>query len=391
MKTIKDYELKNKKVIIRCDFNVPIVHGEISDDTRIIASLETINYAINNNAKVILMSHLGKVKTEEDKKNNSLYKVYLKLKELLPTNVYFCEETRGSKLDSMVNNLKEKEVLLIENTRYEDVIGKKESTCDMELSSYWASLGDIFINDAYGTLHRAHASNVGISKLLPNGIGFLVMNEVNKIDNFLNDNSKDFVVIMGGKKVNDKIKVIDNLIKKCDKLLIGGAMSNTFLYVIGIKVNMEYVDNDSIDYVKSLLSSYRDKIILPVDFAVSSSLENPNCYNKSVNSLTDNDIGYDIGKHTIMLFLDNLKNASRVLMNGPVGVFENKLYQNGTKSIFEYLKEHNIKTLIGGGDSASAVNNLGYEGVFYHVSTGGGATLEYLEGNGLPGLEVINK
>ena len=154
---------------------------------------------------------------------------------------------------------------------------------------------------------------------------------------------------------------------------------------------MEYVDNDSIDYVKSLLSSYRDKIILPVDFAVSSSLENPNCYNKSVNSLTDNDIGYDIGKHTIMLFLDNLKNASRVLMNGPVGVFENKLYQNGTKSIFEYLKEHNIKTLIGGGDSASAVNNLGYEGVFYHVSTGGGATLEYLEGNGLPGLEVINK
>ena len=391
MKTIKDYELINKKVIIRCDFNVPIVNGEICVVTRIIASLETINYAINNNAKVILMSHLGKVKTEEDKKNNSLYKVYLKLKELLPTNVYFCEETRGSKLDSMVNNLKEKEVLLIENTRYEDVIGKKESTCDMELSSYWASLGDIFINDAYGTLHRAHASNVGISKLLPNGIGFLVMNEVNKIDNFLNDNSKDFVVIMGGKKVSDKIKVIDNLIKKCDKLLIGGAMSNTFLYVIGIKVNMEYVDNDSIDYVKSLLSSYRDKIILPVDFAVSSSLENPNCYNKSVNSLTDNDIGYDIGKHTIMLFLDNLKNASRVLMNGPVGVFENKLYQNGTKSIFEYLKEHNIKTLIGGGDSASAVNNLGYEGVFYHVSTGGGATLEYLEGNGLPGLEVINK
>mgnify|MGYP004642301727 FL=1 len=233
MKTIKDYDLNGKRVIIRCDFNVPMKDNTITDDTRILASLKTINYAIDNNAKIILLSHLGKVKSEEDKKNNSLYSVYLKLKELLKTNVYFCEETHGDKLTNMVNNLKDREVLLVQNTRYEDIDSKKESSCDLKLSKYWASLGDIFINDAYGTLHRNHASNVGIGKILPNGIGFLVEEEVNKIDSFLEDTSRPFIVIMGGKKVSDKIKVIDNLIKKCDKLLIGGAMSFTFLHVLG--------------------------------------------------------------------------------------------------------------------------------------------------------------
>lgn len=391
MKTIKDYDLNSKKVIIRCDFNVPMKDNTITDDTRILASLKTINYAIDNNAKIILLSHLGKVKSEEDKKNNSLYSVYLKLKELLKTNVYFCEETHGDKLTNMVNNLKDREVLLVQNTRYEDIDSKKESSCDLELSKYWASLGDIFINDAYGTLHRSHASNVGIGKILPNGIGFLVEEEVNKIDSFLEDTSRPFIVIMGGKKVSDKIKVIDNLIKKCDKLLIGGAMSFTFLHVLGYNVNMEYVDNDSISYVKGLLDRYKDKIVLPIDFMVSSSLEDVNSVNKSLDELEVTDNGYDIGNESIKLFKDNLNGCARVLINGPVGVFENKLYEKGTKEIYQYLKDNNIKVLIGGGDSAASVNKLGFANTFYHVSTGGGATLEYLEGNGLPGLDVINK
>ena len=391
MKTIKDYEVSGKKVIIRCDLNVPMKDGIITDDTRILASLKSINYLIDNNAKVIILSHLGKVKTEEDKLKNSLYSVYLKLKELLNTNVYFSDVTCGEELTKMVNNLKEKEVLLVENTRYEDICDKKESSCDLELSKYWASLGDIFINDAYGTLHRAHASNVGISKLLSNGIGFLIEEEVNKIDNFLNDNTSPFVVIMGGKKVSDKIKVIDNLITKCDKLLVGGAMSFTFLYSLGYNVNTEYVDMESIDYCKKLLVEYKDKIVLPVDFKVSDSLENLSYSVKKIDEMENNDNGYDIGSDTISLFKDVLSNAKRVLINGPVGVFENKLYESGTKEIYQCLVDNKIKVLIGGGDSASSVNNLGFSNMFYHVSTGGGATLEYLEGNGLPGLDVINK
>jgi len=390
MKTIRDYEYKGKKAIIRCDLNVPMSNGEITDDTRIMASLKSINYLIDNNAKVVILSHLGKIKTSEDKEKNSLYKVYLKLKELLNTNVYFSNDTRSDKLTEMVNNLNEKEVLLVENTRYEDLDGKKESSCDLELSKYWSSLGDIFINDAYGTLHRAHASNVGVGKLLDNGIGFLVEEEVNKIDEFLDDDTHPFVVVMGGKKIVDKIKVIDNLIKKCDKLLVGGAMSFTFLHVLGYNVNSEFVDFDSIDYCKNLLSNYKDKIVLPADFNVSTSLDSEVNCNKDISDILDNECGYDIGSKTIELFRDNLKDAKRVLINGPVGVFECEKYAIGTLEIYKCLVENNIKTLIGGGDSASSVNNLGFSGKFYHVSTGGGATLEYLEGKGLPGLDVIN-
>ena len=391
MKSILDYDLKDKRVIIRCDFNVPMKDGKITDDTRIIASLKTINYAINNGAKVILMSHLGKIKTPEDLKNNSLKPVYERLKELLNTNVYFSPDTFSDELTNQVNNLKSGEVLLMENTRYEDLEGKKESTCNEELSKYWASLGDIFINDAYGALHRAHASNVGIAKLLPNGIGFLVIEELSKIDTFLEEPTYPFVVVMGGKKVKDKIKVIDNLITKCDRLLIGGAMSFTFLYTKGYHVNKKYLEEDYVTYCKNLLNKYNKKIVLPKDFAVSTSLEDTTSQNKLLEDIKENEYGYDIGSSSIELFVNNLKDAKRVLINGPMGVFENPMYQKGTYEIYKVLKDNNIKTLVGGGDSASSVNNLGFENVFYHVSTGGGATLEYLEGTPLPALEVINK
>lgn len=391
MKSILDYDLKDKRVIIRCDFNVPMKDGKITDDTRIIASLKTINYAINNGAKVILMSHLGKIKTPEDLKNNSLKPVYERLKELLNTNVYFSPDTFSDELTNQVNNLKSGEVLLMENTRYEDLEGKKESTCNEELSKYWASLGDIFINDAYGALHRAHASNVGIAKLLPNGIGFLVIEELSKIDNFLEEPTHPFVVVMGGKKVKDKIKVIDNLITKCDRLLIGGAMSFTFLYTKGYHVNKKYLEEDYVTYCKNLLNKYNEKIVLPKDFVVSTSLEDTTSQNKLLENIKENEYGYDIGSSSIEIFVNNLKDAKRVLINGPMGVFENTMYQKGTYEIYKVLKDNNIKTLVGGGDSASSVNNLGFENVFYHVSTGGGATLEYLEGTQLPALEVINK
>lgn len=382
-KTIKDYQYDNKKVIIRCDLNVPINDGEITDDTRIKESLESINYLINNNAKVIILSHLGKIKTEEDKINNSLYPVYLKLQNYLNTNVYFSKETRGKELEEYVNNLKPKEVLLIENTRYEDYPNKLESNCDEKLSKYWASLGDIFINDAYGTSHRAHASNVGIAKILPNGIGFLIEKEITKIDQILNEDTHPFTIVMGGKKISDKTLVIDNLIKKCDYLLLGGGMCFTFLSSIGKNIGASIVDNQNLTYCQNLLKQYPEKIILPIDIV------NQNTEIKDVDTLDNNDIGYDIGPKTNLKFMNILKESKRVIINGPMGVFEDKKFQNGTKNLYETLKQNNIKTLIGGGDSAAAVHLLGYNNAFYHISTGGGATLEYLAGTSLPGIDII--
>ena len=382
-KTIKDYQYEGKKVIIRCDLNVPIKNGKITDDTRIKESLESINYLINHKAKVIVLSHLGKIKTEEDKKENTLYPVYERLKEYIQANVYFSKETRGKELEDLVNNLQNGEVLLIENTRYEDYPDKLESSCDENLSKYWASLGEIFINDAYGTTHRVHASNVGIAKLLPNGIGFLVEREITKIDQILEENTHPYTLVMGGKKVSDKTLVIDNLIQKCDYLLLGGGMCFTFLKAKGLEVGSSIVDDENIEYCNKLLTNYANKIVLPLDIVTKE--------NKivAVDKILPADIGYDIGPKTIEMFSKILKESKRVIINGPMGVFEEKPFDNGTKSIYQALKENHIKTLIGGGDSAASVNLLGFSNAFYHISTGGGATLEYLSGVPLKAIEVI--
>lgn len=383
-KTIKDYEYDNKKVIIRCDLNVPIKDGIITDDTRIKESLESINYLINHNAKVIILSHLGKIKTEEDKKNNSLYPVYLKLKEYLKTNIYFSPLTRGTELKKMVDNLQPKDVLLIENTRFEDVPGKLESSCDEELSKYWASLGELFINDAYGTSHRAHASNVGIAKLLPNAIGFLVEKEITKLSDIMNEDTHPFTIIMGGKKISDKTLVIDNLITKCDHILLGGGMCFTFLKALGMNVGSSIVDDDNLSYCKNLLNKYQDKLVLPIDIVTKD--------NKvlKVDNINNYDVGYDIGPETIEKFSQYLKQSKRVIINGPMGVFEETSFDKGTKSLYQVLKDNSIKTLVGGGDSAASVNKLGFGNAFYHISTGGGATLEYLSGKSLPAIDIIN-
>ncbi len=385
MKTIRDFDLDGKRVIIRVDFNVPIKNGIIQDDNKIRESLNTIKYAINNDAKVILLSHLGRVKEVADLPKNDLEPVSIRLGELLRKKVLFINKTRGSELENAVNNMKNGDVILIQNTRYEDLDGKKESSNDKELGKYWASLGEIFINDAFGTSHRAHASNVGIASHLPSGIGFLVEKELKNILPVIEKPTHPFTVIMGGSKVSDKIGVIDNLIKKCDHLLVGGGMAYTFLKANGMEVGKSLVEDDYLDYAKKLLKK-TDKIILPIDNVVSDSLES----NKShiTKEIGPDEMGLDIGPETIELFKKYIDSSKTIIWNGPVGVFENKLYQNGTKSICKMFKKEQT-VIVGGGDSASAVINLGYHNKVTHISTGGGASLELLEGKDLPGISVI--
>jgi len=384
-KTIKDYQYQNKTVIIRCDLNVPLENGVITDDTRIKESLKSINYLLEKGAKVIVLSHLGKIKTEEDKIKNSLKPVYEKLKTVLNYPVYFSNETRGQELEEKVSKLKQGEVLLVENTRYEDLDNKKESSCDEELSSYWAKFADIYINDAYGTSHRSHASNVGLSKLLPNAVGFLIEKEIVKLDEIMNEETHPFIVVMGGKKISDKTLVIENLITKCDKILVGGGMCFTFLKSLGINVGSSIVDNDNLEFCKKILEKYEDKIVLPVDIVTN------NNEVKNIFNISSDDMGYDIGPKTIDIYKKHLETSKRVVINGPMGVFEDERFAKGTDEIYKCLKENNIKTLIGGGDSAASVNLLGYQDDFFHISTGGGATLDYLSGKTLPAIEIINE
>ena len=382
-KVLSDFNFDNKRVILRCDLNIPITNGIIEDDTRTIESLKTIKYLIDKNAKVIILSHLGRVKTEEDKKDNSLYPVYLRLRDLLGDNVCFSKYTSGNKLKELVNTLRTGEVLLVENTRFEDIDGKKESSCDLELSKYWASLGDIFVNDAYGVCHRSHASNVGISKFLPSCLGLLVEEEIEKIDGIIKENTSPYILLMGGKKISDKTLVIESLIEKCDYILLGEGMCFTLLASLEINVRMSIVDKNNIPFCKEILSKYKNKIILPVDVKLKSEEI------KDIDKLTNEDIAYDIGPKTIELFKKYLSTAHRVVANGPMGVFEEKEFANGTRELYNYLSQNSIKTLIGGGDSISAINTLHINKNFYHISTGGGATLEYIAQGTLPAIEAI--
>lgn len=387
-KTIMDYDLNNKKIIIRVDFNVPIKDKKILDDNRIVMALDTINYAINHNAKVILLSHLGRIKTIEDKQNNSLILVKDRLSELLNRDVLFINETRGKALEDAVSNMKAKDIILVENTRFEDLNGKLESSNDDMLARYWANLGDIFINDAFATSHRSHASNVGIASILPNGIGFLVKDELDKL-NILSEPKRPYTIILGGAKVSDKINVISSLAKKADYILIGGGMAYTFLKALNNNIGASIIDNESIDFCKEMLSKYKDKIILPKDSITSKSL-NGNSVCKLNKDFEDDDIGYDIGLKTIDEFKSIIDKSNTVFWNGPLGYFEIEKYSNGTKKILDILSKTDKTVIIGGGDTASAAINFGYKKSFTHISTGGGASLELLEGKELPGIKIIS-
>ena len=390
-KTIKDVNIDNKTLIIRCDFNVPIKDGKILDDNRIVMSLKTINYALDHNCKIVLLSHLGRIKSEDDKKNNSLYIVSKRLEELLNKKVEFIDETRGDVLTNSVKNMKEKNIILVQNTRYEDYPDKLESGCDDKLGRYWASLGDIFINDAFGTCHRKHASNVGISKYIPSAVGFLVEKELYELSNTLSNPKRPYVVIMGGAKVNDKIKVIDKLIKKCDYLLVGGGIANTFLKSKGYDLKKSIYDDTSLDYCKNLLEEYKDKIILPVDgYSSTEYKDNLEVKYSMLNEVPENCMVLDIGPLSIELFSKYIKDAKTVFYNGPVGVSEFKNFEYGTKNLLELLNKSNADVIIGGGDSAAAAIRFGYKDKFKHISTGGGASLELIEGKKLPAIEAID-
>ena len=391
-KTIEDLDLKNKKVIIRVDFNVPIKNGKINDDNRIRESLKTIDYACLKGGKVILLSHLGRVKEEKDKLSNTLLPVSKRLEELINRKVVFINETRGTKLESAINELKPGEILLVENTRFEDLDGKKESSNDPELGAYWASLGDVFINDAFGTSHRAHASNVGIGSKLPNAIGYLVQKEINIIGNAIKDPERPFTVVLGGSKVSDKIKVIENLAIKADHILIGGGMAYTFLKAKGYNIGSSLLDSENIDFCKDMLKKHGNKIILPIDTITSKSVEKIIDKKEiSIEEIENDDIGVDIGSKTIELFKQYLDSSKTIIWNGPVGIFEVDGFDKGTKALLEIIKNNKGITILGGGDTASAAINFGYKESFTHISTGGGASLEMLEGKMLPGVSIIEE
>ena len=395
-KTLNDVDVKGKKVLVRVDFNVPIKEGVITDDNRIKAAIPTLKYVLDNGGKVIAFSHLGRVKEEADKAKSSLAPVAKRLEEVLGKPVKFVPVTRGAELEKAVAELKDGEILMFENTRFEDVDGNKESKNDPELGKYWASLGDVFVNDAFGTAHRAHASNVGISSNIAVSVaGFLMSKEIEFIGGAVDSPARPFVAILGGAKVSDKIGVIENLLDKADKVIIGGGMMFTFLKAQGKNVGSSLLEADKVELAKSLLDKAAAKgveLLLPVDTIVAQEFKNDTAFKTvSVDAVEDGWMGLDIGEASIKLFSDKLEGAKTVVWNGPMGVFEMPNFAKGTIGVCEAIANlKDAKTIIGGGDSAAAAIQLGYADKFSHISTGGGASLEYLEGKELPGVVAIS-
>lgn len=394
--TVKDVELKGKKVLVRVDFNVPVKDGVITNDNRITAALPTIKYILEQGGRAILFSHLGRVKEEADKEGKSLAPVAADLAAKLGQEVTFLPGvTRGAELEAAINALEDGQVLLVENTRYEDVDGKKESKNDPELGKYWASLGDgIFVNDAFGTAHRAHASNVGISANVEKAVaGFLLENEIAYIQEAVEAPERPFVAILGGSKVSDKIGVIENLLEKADKVLIGGGMTYTFYKAQGIEIGNSLVEEDKLDVAKSLLEKSNGKLILPVDSKEANAFADYTEVKDTEDEAVDPGfLGLDIGPKSIAKFDEALTGAKTVVWNGPMGVFENPDFQAGTIGVMDAIvKQPGVKSIIGGGDSAAAAINLGRADKFSWISTGGGASMELLEGKVLPGLAALTE
>ncbi|UVD81888.1 phosphoglycerate kinase [Mycoplasma iguanae] len=393
-KTIDQIELKGKKVLIRNDFNVPFdKEGNITSDKRIRASLPTIQKVVNEGGKAILFSHLGRIKTEEDKASKSLAPVAKHLEKLLGRKVYFVNQTRGSKLEAAVENLQDGDILLVQNTRYEDLNEKAESKNNPELGKYWASLGDVFINDAFGTAHRAHASNVGIATYInESAMGYLMEKEVKALSKVLNNPERPFIAIVGGAKVSDKIAIVDSLLKVADKVIIGGGMAYTFAKAQGHEIGNSLLEEDKLELVKEYLAKYGDKIVLPIDHAIGKEFANGArlVNKKDPLNIPKGYMGLDIAEESIKLFEKTLANAKTVLWNGPMGVTEFSNFKKGTEAIAVAIgKLDGAYSVVGGGDSVAAIENLKLEASFSHISTGGGASIEFLEGKELPGIKAI--
>lgn len=371
MKTIKDIDLKNKKVVIRVDYNVPIENGIIKDSSKIKKSLRSINYLLENNCRVVILSHFGRIKSEEDKAKNSLKIVAKELANLLGKNVKFLDNCYGDKVKSIVDNCGLGEVILLENTRFMDIYEKKESGNDLALAEYWASLGEVYINDAFGSMHRAHASTAGIAKFLPHAIGFLVMDELEHLNILIHNTPHPFTVFMGGAKVDDKLPIIKSLIERCDYLLVGGGIANSFLKAKGADIGNSIATSDEgiLNELKKLMDEYKGKIVLPVDFTI------------------DDGIIYDVGNKSIEVYKKYIDKSEIVFVNGTCGKFEDERFMEGTINLFKILKDSGKKVIVGGGDTASACIKFGFKDSFDFISSGGGATLEYIADGTLKALE----
>ena len=371
MNTLKDIDIKNKNVIFRCDFNVPMEGNVIKDNSKIVKSIKTLKYLVDNNCRVVILSHFGRVKSEEDKEKNTLKYVGQELSNLLQREVKFVDKCMGEKVKEFVYSCNKGDVILLENTRIMDYPEKLESSNNLELAKFWASLGDIFINDAFGSMHRAHASTAGICKFLPNAIGFLVEDELNHLNILVKDTPHPFCVFMGGAKVDDKLPIIKSLLNRCDYLLLGGGIANSFLKAKGANVGLSVATNDEaiLSELNELMNKYKGKIILPIDFTI------------------DDGIIYDIGSKSIDMYKKYIMDSEIIFVNGTCGKFEDDRFTEGTKGLFEALKMSNKKVIVGGGDTVSAVSKFGYENSFYYLSSGGGATLEYIADGTLKALE----
>ena len=390
-KTVKDVDVRSKRVLVRVDYNVPLdANGNVSDDKRITASLPTINYLLEQGARIILCSHLGRPKGEV-KKEFSLAPVAKRLKELLPgVNIYFASDCIGEEAERKAAALKDGEILLLENLRFH----KEEEKNDPEFAKKLASLAEIYVNDAFGTVHRAHASTAGVAAYLPAVAGFLIGKELSIMGGALESPERPFVAILGGAKVADKIGVITNLLNKCDTLLIGGGMAYTFFKAMGYEIGDSLLDAESIDLAKQLMETAKEKgvkLLLPVDTVVAKAFAaDAEHMTVAANAIPAGWQGLDIGEKTRELFAAEIKNAKTVIWNGPMGVFEFPEFAKGTEAVAKACAECGGTTIIGGGDSASAVKKLGYADKMTHISTGGGASLEFLEGKVLPGVAALN-
>ena len=396
-KTVDDINVKGLRVLCRCDFNVPLKDGKITDENRLVAALPTIKKLIADGGKVILCSHLGKVKTEEDKKTKTLAPVAVRLSELLGQEVKFAAdpEVVGPNAKAAVEAMKDGDVILLENTRFRPEETKNGEAFSKDL----ASICDVFVNDAFGTAHRAHCSNVGVAGLVDTAVvGYLMQKEIDFLGNAVNTPERPFVAILGGAKVADKLNVISNLLEKCDTLIIGGGMAFTFLKAKGYEVGNSLVDDTKIDYCKEMMDKAEKlgkKLLLPIDTTIADGFPNPIDAEIAVEVVASDAIpadkeGLDIGTKTAELYADAVKSAKTVVWNGPMGVFENPILAKGTIAVAKSLAETDATTIIGGGDSAAAVNQLGFGDKRTHISTGGGASLEFLEGKELPGVAAAN-
>ncbi len=396
---VSDLDVKGKKVLVRVDFNVPIKDGVIGDDNRIVAALPTIKYIIENGGKAILLSHLGRVKSDDDKKELSLKPVAERLSELLKKPVTFVPANEGKEVEDAVAKMQDGDVDVLENTRFQDIdndFGKRESKNDPKLGEYWASLGDVYVNDAFGTAHRSHASNVGIAEAMkkdgkPVAAGFLMEKEIKFLGDAVANPVHPFVTILGGAKVSDKIDVITNLIPKSDHILIGGGMAYTFLAAQGHEIGKSLFEPDKVDLAKKLLKDADGKIVLPVDNVAATEFSNDAARKVVGDDIPENMMGLDIGPKTVAKFKDVLKDAKTVVWNGPMGAFEMSNFAEGTLEVGKALADlTDATTIIGGGDSTAAAKQLGIAPKITHISTGGGASLQYLEGKELPGIACIS-